>query len=715
MLNELIALERGMSEHGFAPVARHPDLSQLGKGPVVQVRLAVDGSIAKLDLLDGPDRGEIWTLRDGKQNGFPGLKTKDKMAAGTPCGLLVLNDAERSAHDEIWRTALDAVSKHAEIERLATTFALDPEADEWPKAGHRTRIGERLEALRSLDASPAERSVPAACERFLRALETQPPFLHRLFESLIDRARSGNDAWLEIIREALIGSIALAIDVPAEEFERDAIDPRQIAAVTRALSDGNAPEPTEAKRCALTGGEARLLEGNFPQPTLPSLGQSYLFSRNTDIRAFARYGRNGPEAMPVSADLLSRFSGALSELTAQRRRGKTWRLLPSEAGDKQDLFLAFIAAAIDDDVADAFGAADDDEPAAASAREVGQVETATSRLVEFWRGVADRAKPGERARVLILRSVDPGNRKAVYDRSPSISRLYEAAVDWAAAMENHPVEFMFPVFHEKTLKHCRPGAQAPLSLISQSRKLYIRGGRQAVDAIGLSGAQALALFLNEGDRGRRALRILHLLLTRQEGLLSSISHADRRGQIKDFDPKLTARRDALSAVAWIGALLSFAGRNKEIYMEDAGYKLGQLLSAADAIHIGYCTAVRGGSMPPTLIGNSVFAAAGRNPDRALDVLQSRWKPYHAWATKAAYERAGEPKDAKGWAIIRAVSQARQARRLCEELRPVLVRMREEGRTPDEVFRAELLLGYMAGVRSEKPSDVAETNQEEAVQ
>jgi hypothetical protein len=42
-------------------------------------------------------------------------------------------------------------------------------------------------------------------------------------------------------------------------------------------------------------------------------------------------------------------------------------------------------------------------------------------------------------------------------------------------------------------------------------------------------------------------------------------------------------------------------------------------------------------------------------------------------------------------------------------------MREEGRTPDEVFRAELLLGYMAGVRSEKPSDVAETNQEEAVQ
>ncbi len=151
-------------------------------------------------------------------------------------------------------------------------------------------------------------------------------------------------------------------------------------------------------------------------------------------------------------------------------------------------------------------------------------------------------------------------------------------------------------------------------------------------------------------------------------------------------------------------------------MEDAGFKLGQLLSAVDAVHMGYCAEVRSGDIPPTLVGNSVFAMAGRSPDRALEVLQTRWKPYHAWATKAGTRREFSPNkdDARGWMVIRAVSQARHAKRLCQELRDTLSLMRREGRTPDEAFRAELLLGYVAGVRPEKTFDKIATTEQGSV-
>ena len=46
--------------------------------------------------------------------------------------------------------------------------------------------------------------------------------------------------------------------------------------------------------------------------------------------------------------------------------------------------------------------------------------------------------------------------------------------------------------------------------------------------------------------------------------------------------------------------------------------------------------LRGGDVPPTLIGNSVLAIAGADPMRALSVLQTRLKPYLGWAKRADF-------------------------------------------------------------------------------
>lgn len=80
MLNELRLLERGLDT-----TARHPDLSQLVKGDLIRIRLDVDGAIDELEVLSGKTRPDIWTLRDGKHNGFPGLKTARSVGTRRRC------------------------------------------------------------------------------------------------------------------------------------------------------------------------------------------------------------------------------------------------------------------------------------------------------------------------------------------------------------------------------------------------------------------------------------------------------------------------------------------------------------------------------------------------------------------------------------------------------------------------------------------------------
>src|SRR5271157_1797421 len=102
-------------------------------------------------------------------------------------------------------------------------------------------------------------------------------------------------------------------------------------------------------------------------------------------------------------------------------------------------------------------------------------------------------------------------------------------------------------------------------------------------------------FVRATPKGAR--RLLRMLLHRHGSLLRGVAAARHRGtdHLKIFDPKTDLRRDALRSVAWIAAFLHTLGRQKELYMSDAAFRLGQLLAAADVVHIGYCMDVRGGS------------------------------------------------------------------------------------------------------------------------
>jgi hypothetical protein len=688
MLNDLLAIERGLAAHGIASVGRHPDIKDMAKGSALRVRLAEGGRISSVEMIPAAGNGAVWTLRDGQHNGFPGLKTA--------AGLLALDALAREEHNRAWNSGKSPPDRRNELLRLFSEHSVAAEQiKNWPNSGHRKRISERLEALRRLADDPLSASVPVVFERFLVALDASPSFLEQLTSALSERVRNNGDDWIDPVRTALIAPVTLAIDVKDMEFQRDAGDARQIDAIGRALSNppstGNEQIKGEAV-CALTGKAAKLHAGNFPQPNLPGLGQTYIYSRNRDIPSLTRYGRTADASFQADAELVRRLAGAVSALTREDRKGRTWRLIPAESGDKPDLLVVSTA---DPGAHYADAVADDDELSAEAA-----LKELASRVIDQSKGIFEHGQPEDQVLVLVLRTVDPANRKAIYQRQTTAAGFWTAARDWQSATVNTPdwLRFPFPGKAKAEVILRGPPYVTPLSITPTSRVQFANGGRRPIEVIGIPASQAFQLFLKEGDIERRARDLLHLLVERHGDLLAGVAAARTKGTefLKDFDPKAGLRRNALRSATWIGVLLHNLGRVKEDYMSDAGFRLGQLLAAADAVHVGYCMDVRDGGIPPSLLGNSLLGMAAERPSKALSLLLKRWPPYANWAKNVSRVLAMAAKSDKNKAIAlrKGLSQARRlgpiASALSEQLQDA------DGKT-DEMFQAELLLGYMAGL------------------
>src|SRR5690348_7488753 len=107
MLNDLLLIERRMATHGIRLVGRHPDIKDMAKGWALRTRLAPDGHMVAVEIVEEAGRGALWTLRDGQHNGFPGLKTA--------AGLLSLDKRAREVHDQAWEGDKKATSRRNEL------------------------------------------------------------------------------------------------------------------------------------------------------------------------------------------------------------------------------------------------------------------------------------------------------------------------------------------------------------------------------------------------------------------------------------------------------------------------------------------------------------------------------------------------------------------------------------------------------------------------
>lgn len=138
-------------------------------------------------------------------------------------------------------------------------------------------------------------------------------------------------------------------------------------------------------------------------------------------------------------------------------------------------------------------------------------------------------------------------------------------------------------------------------------------------------------------------------------------------------------------------------------MNDFAFQLGQLCSAMDELHIGYCKSERKGDIPNTLLGNQVYGMALQNPVRALSVLASRRKPYDSWVRRMRAKNQRTEDKAITAAIFAQIWMSNQAEKLSEFLSL-------NNLESTDTYKAELMLGYLAGRPFEKNNDSTHDDQ-----
>ncbi|MGC4192322.1 MAG: hypothetical protein QM589_14310 [Thermomicrobiales bacterium] len=676
MLNDLLLLLNSLESHGIAVHPVHPDVKSMKAGPLLRLRLDERGKIVDVEMDGSVDR---WTIRDGQQHGFPAV-------ALPKSGLLRLDAADRARINAEWKVAKTEAQRLAVLSQLLQSGVFDDRLDTtWPGDALCGKVRERLELLQTLAADPATASVPATFERFLAAER----LLRDLYEVISEEMDGAASDLMGIFFQIMTEGSTLLIDVDMDQFgmasprfTRNATDARQRWAVSAVLASATGAE-AQRGNCALTGRDAVLQYGPFAQPKLPGVGQTYPFSRNSDTPAMARYGHRGSASFPIDASLAAKIAGGLEYLTHSGRRGKSWETIPREHGTDVDLLIASIASIPDLEVAEFLSRNPEEDRADP---EDGYIEL-TSRVIDQLGGDASSPGLAEHIDMLVLRKVDLGNHKVIYHRRMSTADLARAADEWQRANANLPDWFGFPVpVGLGSMEMLRPKPMSPLSIVRISKKRYGEGGAAPVKVGGVSASLAFQCFLRESDARTIARTMLAPIVSQYQPLLVALAAAKKRGAttLKALDPKLALRWDALRAVSWMGILLHQIGRVREDYMSDAAFLLGRLLSAADTMHIRYCYAERKGEIPRDLLGGSLLSMAGKDPMRALGLLQARWHPYWTSGRRSA-ALTSELKD----------MASQMVGKIDELEKPV-----------DDRFRAELLLGYLSGVPVKNQSDLA---------
>jgi hypothetical protein len=549
MLNELLVVERGAPRQELAAAMRHADIHDARRISTLHVWLDATGHVVNVSPV--PKEVRLWTLRNHNENSFPFIQMKSPLWEGS---------AAKTWQD--WKAANSRAKPHESRDRLldlARCAELRREhLGKWATKTVMTALQERLSQVDSL-RNTIGAALPAALERFLRACDSTAGgdvgrFLAHLRDRLVEALKTtASDALIDCSVAILAeGNSAFYVDADGE-WPFSLTDTTILSAVTDALD--NCRESADAVRgtCALTGQTTDLLDRKSPSANLPTIGPTILFSRYEGRPANDRYGRFGVKSMPLGDRLARRLAAAARVLTVREREGTTWRPIPGERPQQRDLLIAFVEAAADAAVAGVL--AEDDfseetpESAADAANSVAAFEKRASRLIDAVRakvGVDFRDTP---VRLAVLRKVDRANRKVICAGAPTVGAIFDAATGWAAGEGNVPPWLTLPVppRGQGKPRFMPPQHVAPLGMIALTKQVYIRGGTERQEVVGISANQALRLFL-DGLKAQASLterwveRILRMVLQRRSGLMLGVGHLRhtpeswrrRRQSIKTF-------------------------------------------------------------------------------------------------------------------------------------------------------------------------------------
>ena len=543
-----------------------------------------------------------------------------------------------------------------------------------------------------------------------------------LDRSLLDKVLFGT---LDDSGETKQWQLLVYLDVAhPEAYSHRVADPAVAAAWSEALLSVS-PQKTAVStlRCAITGAQGEPVGQKMPSQKLPEVGPTILMSMNKDVPAQKRYGQTSTGIYPLAKQTALDLNNALRYITAPEREGKTWARVASGTQKTRDLLIVYLEMDIkgelelarqlgdDEEWEEQTDASEEPEQQSSEARFVSgpsSFESRTKRLIE-----AVQLKPALIAtdaflRVFVISAIDKGRKQVLFDQRYRVSALFRAQERWIAGSRNvPPITISVPHGKVKKARHYSEHVPTPVAVLKTLRQQWIREGTMNQTVPGVDLRHVYSLLLEE-SAGREAMWMLERLLPLSQVLLIGAGrpYTDQKkiGEVHTLQAgaglPVEARRPLLTVIALYGILLHRLGRYKENYMEGRDYLLGQFLQCADELHLLYCEHVRGGNVPPQLIGNAAMPMALENPAKAVEVLGARVPVYFAWLTQKAntkirpaddgvtQRRFFEMNDAEK-STLRAKSISRRLGELSAELKGKLD-------TPVSLTgRAELLLGYLA--------------------
>ena len=680
MLSELQSMMASLQRLGITLPPLHDWVKPLEKGPFFVVEISPEGGVAALREMSEADGQDLVKVAKDKQNSFPATKIE------SPLLTLPLDHPARAAATTSFDQVIDAMRQaplawsSRELKSLSTRLRRFPE-----------------ELLPIFE--PFECEVPSVV-RLLRSLTRSSidpaEFARQLKDAALHLAMTGGRT--PLLTQLLIGQVkkkAGAIEerkitiylephIPASESVLRIAHAGMARYLHRVLLAQARPEANGT--CALSGKIQAIEQNSYPEPKLPVLNLTYLFSMNRDTPCHDRYGAIGPGIFPAGKETLESLQRSLAWMTSSAREGQSWASLQRNDNPQSDLLLAWFDRRpdLDADLADYLASQTQSELAA-------EFETKTQTLLDSL-NAAGLEELDSIFHTVVLRRISKGQVQVELSRQRPATRLRSASKEWQRASENHPGFFLFLPPKEKGLPALRvhPYTPRPIDLLASSRIHFIRGGSENHPITGCTCSMVFDLFLETGPVAEQAARsLLKLFLDRSSSLLVLCSEQFTRdgphvpGIAKNY------RAHVLRVFTILGLLLYKLGRTKEVYMNEVPYLLGRMLALSDTLHSCYCQAVRGGSLPPQLLGNQHYAMASERPTRAVAVLGERLRVYKAWADTCTIDDSTSGDKKKQPALLGKWAAAQLG-----EVSAALHGRLPESRL-DDPGKAEMLLGYLA--------------------
>lgn len=678
MINELYVLYQSLHKCGVIVEEQNQDVKTPGKGEGFVVGINSAGLPTSVEYADANQMARLWKISKGKHHSFPYVKLKKPIW-----------EVEVQSIEEAYKALKSDKNLPTEVlkkccEGKAFSRKQDISISGWTKEKINTLRGKHggLVALTELNSRfPKDKNQSDALLRTLAGLILQKDLSLKLdlrATLLIGKIKEERD------KKKIVCDVPLFFDLSDwqnAEYKYRVASPDMGALVAKNLGTDKSANGTQG-RSAFEEEDRELHAGPYPDPTLPIIGSTYLFSMNEDALCHYRYGKISSAIFPISQDDINGVQASLKWCVAGERKGMTWQGVPNSKR-KQDLLITYLEEKPQEEVALAscFTSFDVQETETIEAVYEKRAKTVCDAL----RG-KDGLKHDSKVNVLVMAKVDPGRAQVVLSGSYTIENIINSIEQWQIAAKNRPhFSVLLPGKKGEKAVIMEPFCPSPTEVMRCLQNQWIKNGLDKSDVPGVALRHVYDLFLGEGRVSHEAARmILQLILQRLGPLFIGIAGADCADDVTGYSSE--ARKTVLTGISILAIVLLKLGIRKERYMEDAAFNVGRLLAFADGLHVQYCKLqMKKEKLPPQLMGNAVMRTALDNPTQALALLAQRIAPYHAWATKV---------QGKEYALAKwFLSEMGQISDLLKEI--------ELPTATDDAMKAQILLGYLARSKSEE--------------